>query len=74
MPKQEAKTCWDYWECKPEVREKCPAFKSSKPCWYIAINYCGRVSGKYGVEKCFTCEWYRLKHPSQKRKSGNYDL
>lgn len=74
MPKQDAKVCWEYWECKPDVREKCPAFKLNEPCWRVASQYCGRVSGKYGMEKCFVCEWFRLNHPHRNRKDINHDL
>ncbi|MDP1852628.1 MAG: hypothetical protein Q8L26_00240 [Candidatus Omnitrophota bacterium] len=78
MPDKDAKTCWEYFECKIESRENCPAYKparqwfgfpyrqshkSDKECWHVAAQYCGRVSDKRGIEKCFFCEWYKLKHP-----------
>ena len=74
MPKQDAKICWEYWECKPDVRENCPAFKTGEPCWRVATQYCGRVSAKSGFEKCITCEWYRLNHPPRVRRTNNYGL
>lgn len=67
MLKEEAKTCWEYWECKVEIKEKCPAYKSEKPCWHVAGQYCGRVIDKHGIEKCFSCEWFRLNHPRRYR-------
>jgi len=52
--------CWDYWDCKKEVRDKCPAYisNSGRECWVISSGKCPR-SKERGFEDCKECAWYK---------------
>ncbi len=58
--KQDKMNCWDYWSCKKEVREKCPAYitNSGRECWIVSAGKCPRSKEK-GFEDCKDCGWYK---------------
>ena len=52
--------CWDFWKCKPKVRNNCPAYKnnSGRECWKVSAEKCPR-SKERGLEDCKDCSWYK---------------
>ncbi len=52
--------CWEYWDCLPERRNDCPAYKlnSGRSCFDLARNYCPRVGREY--DNCWECPWYKI--------------
>ncbi|PIQ89343.1 MAG: hypothetical protein COV72_03590 [Candidatus Omnitrophica bacterium CG11_big_fil_rev_8_21_14_0_20_42_13] len=68
MSEKNPRTCWEYWQCDKKTRVKCPAYKTQSPCWHVAGQYCGRVN-KRGIQKCFLCGWFKLKHSERMRNS-----
>ena len=43
--------CWKVKNCTPELRETCPAFHSSIPCWQVY-----RLPNGHLNEKCLSCK------------------
>jgi hypothetical protein len=69
MGKRNAKNCWEYWNCKIEVREKCPAYltDSGQNCWYVAGSYnkfpnCPKVKKLFIA--CWECPWFKKFNPN----------
>lgn len=56
----DALNCWDFWDCKKEVRDVCPAYlsNSGRECWLISAGKCPR-SKERGFEDCRKCAWYQ---------------
>jgi len=69
MTDSEARTCWEYWNCKEEVRKKCSAYttNSGKECWMLAgsivvkLKKCPRVQNEY--KDCSECPWFKKLNP-----------
>ena len=69
MANEEAKNCWEYWNCDMEVRKKCPAFlyDSGGECWMVAGHFvesskqCPRLKKKFC--NCFECPWFQKQNP-----------
>lgn len=59
-PKSKAKNCWDFWDCKKEIREKCSAYlsNSGRECWIVSAGKCPRSKVR-GFEDCRECAWYK---------------
>lgn len=55
-----ALNCWDFWDCKKDVRDVCPAYlsNSGRECWLISAGKCPR-SKERGFEDCRKCAWYQ---------------
>lgn len=63
-----AKSCWDFWNCPSEYRDKCPAYihEMGDECWLIVGSFvneptCPLVKDEF--KSCLECPWFRLKHP-----------
>lgn len=63
MNKEEAKNCWEFWNCPPEIRENCPAYQtnSGQECWLVAKDFCPRRKTKY--KHCWECPWFQKLNP-----------
>ncbi|MCX9012158.1 MAG: methyl-accepting chemotaxis protein [Candidatus Methanoperedens sp.] len=55
--------CWDIKECKDDIRQKCPAYKSPETrCWLIEGTWCGGIrqgDAKAKMHNCMTCEAFK---------------
>jgi len=58
--KGEPQNCWEYWDCKKEIREKCQAYitDTGRECWLLSSGECPR-SKERGLEDCRNCDWYK---------------
>jgi hypothetical protein len=69
MNRQDPQNCWEFWDCPPDVKEKCLAYdlRLGKECWTVAgINTrkearCTRV--KLGFKDCWECAWFKKMKP-----------
>ncbi|MDF1498103.1 MAG: HAMP domain-containing protein [Patescibacteria group bacterium] len=59
--KREPQNCWEYWNCKKDIRENCESYKtnSGKECWLVASGQCPR-SKERGIKDCQNCSWYKI--------------
>jgi hypothetical protein len=65
---KEAENCWEFWDCKPEIRDACRSFKcdSGKECWYIVgskadkKDQCPQIKNNF--KYCRECSWYIKMH------------
>jgi len=64
MQNNNAKNCWEYWDCDPMAREECPAYRLNmgKECWVVAssfTNYPYRGGAFNGARNCWECPWFK---------------
>ena len=55
--KAKSPTCWEFTDCDPEIRERCPAweFNAGKMCWFINGTICQGEPQKNWQEKIKSC-------------------
>ena len=62
--------CYDFFNCKQEDKEICPAYieKAGDRCWEVAsqntdiVNSDAEIDLETGSKKCHTCSFHRLKN------------
>lgn len=61
MNKNNAKNCWEFMDCDPEIRSVCPAFTSNrgKDCCEAAKDYCLSHNKKIEFKYCPDCPWFQ---------------
>ncbi len=62
-------TCWEFTDCDPEIRDRCPAweFNTGKLCWFINGTICQGAPQKNWQEKiksCRACKVFKAMLPS----------
>ena len=57
---KEKRNCWEFWNCRKEARDECPAFLTyhGMDCFDFAENYCPRIKNDF--QHCFECPWYKI--------------
>lgn len=52
--------CWEFWKCKNDEKEKCPAYEthSGKDCFNLTSRF--RPIGKRNFQYCRECPWHRI--------------
>ena len=63
----EHKNCWEYWDCKKEPRDDCPAYttNSGDECFNVATNFCTKLNKDF--KHCWECPWYKIVNPEDKQ-------
>lgn len=79
MPTKQAKakTCWDFWNCKPERRDACLAFTtdSGDDCWNLVGSFtrhtdqCHCPKQQTCFKFCWECPWFKKENPNYVKKS-----
>ena len=59
--------CWDFFECRKEDMEKCPAYVENcgAHCWLVAASSTDIINsggGANGVKHCFNCDFFISRH------------
>ena len=70
MANTEPQNCWEFWNCRKEILEKCTTstMNSGKRCWMIAesitINTekCPKLQNKF--KDCWECPWFIKLNPN----------
>jgi DNA-binding response OmpR family regulator len=62
--KQQAKTCWEYWNCPKEDLGECPHYTSDKikPCWMHTQHLL--PLGRRSFARCTECPWHKKLNPA----------
>jgi len=63
--------CWEYWNCREEVRSECPAFITNYGinCYDYSDDYCPRADK--GFRYCSECPWYKkIQSGFREKKNG----
>jgi hypothetical protein len=53
--------CWEFMECPPKIKEKCPAYQNNtgKDCWFF-WNAKGGCPVLMIGKGCIDCNWFKL--------------
>ncbi|MFC1709691.1 hypothetical protein ACFL2J_06525 [Candidatus Omnitrophota bacterium] len=69
MVNDNAKTCWEFWNCDSKIREECDAYalKSGRECWMLVGSMtdremkCPKVKNDF--KECWRCPWFKKLNP-----------
>ncbi len=69
--KEKKMNCWDFWNCKKEIRDNCPAYltDSGRSCWIVSAGRCPRLLER-GFEDCTKCPWYKRLNKDEKKEEA----
>jgi hypothetical protein len=74
MSEVEPRNCWEFWNCKDEIRNNCIAYKTSSgaECWMLVGSiarkelHCPKLENRF--KDCSECSWFKKMRPDFNKK------